>query len=333
MPRVPYTKPALTYADQLQQLKNRGLIVENDAKALHLLENISYYRLSGYWHPMLSNPKSAHYFKPGSTFNNIFNLYCYDRELRKMILGELEKIEVAVRAKMIYTLSHKHGAFWYTNSALFRNASKFGVTLSKINAEFTRTDEKFITEFKLKYNDPMPPSWMMLELTSFGSLSMLYQNLQHPHDKRDIAHYFGLDDSTFESWLHSIVYIRNVCAHHSRLWSQVMRISPRIPLTPSNPWIAITSIPNTVAGTLPLNININNRTYYLLSMIIYLLNTVNPTHTFKNRLYQLLRKYPMIDIKAMGFPIGWETEPLWNWSKVVEHERWYNKIFKKLKVR
>ena len=179
MPRVLYTKSALNYADQLQQLKNRGLFIENDAKALHLLENISYYRLSGYLHPMLASPKSAHNFKPGSTFNNGFKLYCYDRELRKIILSELEKIEVAVRAKMIYILSHRHGAFWYTNPAIFKDSGKFGTTLSKIDVEYNRSDEIFISEFKKKYNNPMPPSWMMLEITSFGSLSMLYQNLYY----------------------------------------------------------------------------------------------------------------------------------------------------------
>jgi abortive infection bacteriophage resistance protein len=98
MPKVPYTKPALSYADQLQLLKDRGLSIGNDAKALHLLETISYYRLSGYLYPMLDNPKSPHIFKPGSTFKNGFKLYCFDRELRKLILSELEKIEIAVRA-------------------------------------------------------------------------------------------------------------------------------------------------------------------------------------------------------------------------------------------
>ncbi len=152
MPRVPYTKPALSYADQLQQLKNRGLIVENDTKALHLLESISYYRLSGYWYPMLVMPKSAHIFKPDSTFNNAFKLYCFDRELRKLLIGELEKIEVAIRARMIYELSHRHGSFWYTNSALFRNPAQHGSTISKIGVEYNRSDEKFIVDFKTNYN-------------------------------------------------------------------------------------------------------------------------------------------------------------------------------------
>lgn len=307
MPKVPYTKLVLSYKAQLQQLKDRGLIVEDDAKALHLLENISYYRLSGYWYPMLANPKTDHRFKPGSTFNNAFKLYCFDRKLRKLILSELEKIEVAIRAKMIYELSNRHGPFWYTNVHIFRNSSNHSKTLSKIQEEYQRSDERFILDFRKKYQDPMPPSWMMLELTSFGSLSMLYKNLAGSHDRRTIAHYFGLDDSTFESWLHSIVYIRNVCAHHSRLWSRVMRITPAIPANPRFPFLQHSLLYNPKTMQ-PLN---NNRTFFFLSMIIYWLNIINPSNTFKNKLFDLLNNYPMVDVAALGFPAKWRMETIW----------------------
>ena len=124
MSRVQYNQPALSYAGQLQQLKDRRLLIEDDAKALHLLENISYFRLSNYWYPMLEEPKSAKFFKKGSSFNNVFKLYCFDRELRKFISGELEKIEIAIRAKMIYALSHNYGPFWFNDKKLFRNHKK-----------------------------------------------------------------------------------------------------------------------------------------------------------------------------------------------------------------
>ncbi len=248
MPRVPYTKPALSYADQLQQLKNRGLIVENEAKALHLLENISYYRLSGYWYSLLAQPKSAHNFKQGSTFNNAFKLYCFDRELRKLILSELEKFEIAVRAKMIYTLWHRHTAFWLSDSTLFADRSKLAGSIRKLREENRRSDEEFIKVFKRKYNDPLPPACIILEISSFGNLSSIYSNLNPGHDKRDIAKYFGVDDSTFTSWLHSFAYVRNICAHHSRLWNKRMGISPQVPLSPLKPFLTITTLPNPRMG-------------------------------------------------------------------------------------
>lgn len=297
MTKVPYTKLALTYTQQLQQLKDRGLTIENEAKALHLLETVSYYRLSGYWYPLLAD-KEKHLFKPQSTFNTAFKLYCFDRELRKMIMAELEKIEVAIRSKMIYILSHTHGAFWFQNPSLFSNTSSHKNSLLKIEEEFSRSDEEFIYAFKLKYSNPFPPSWMTMEITSFGALSKLYKNLKPGKEKREIAHYFGLADSVFETWLHSIVYLRNVCAHHTRLWNRAMRIRPQLPRSPRKQWLQNTNISN-------------SRTYFIMSMISYFLQTVNPKNTFKQRFKALLAKYPNVDVRSMGFPANWENEPLW----------------------
>lgn len=308
MPIIPYAKPAITYADQLQQLKNRGLGIENDSKALFLLQNISYYRLSGYWYPLIDNPKNSHVFKPGSTFGMAFNMYCFDRELRKLVIAELEKIEVAIRAKMIYILSHQYGPFWYSDPNLFVNANRHGTSIKKLTEEYNRSDEQFLLSFRSNYSDPLPPSWMLLEVSSFGGLSHLYKNLKPVRSKRDIANYFGLDSRTFESWLHTIGYIRNVCAHHSRLWNRVMRITPTMPTNPLNTWLTTTVITNTITG---ISEPVNNRTYYLLSMMIYLLQVINPSHRFKHIFLDLFVKYQNIDPAAMGFPSTWMDEPLW----------------------
>jgi len=307
MNKVPYTKTALSYADQLQQLLNRGLTIEDEPKALHLLEVISYYRMSGYWYPLLAD-KQNHRFKLAATFETAFNIYKFDRELRLLVLRELEKIEVAVRAKMIYVLSHSIGPFWYLDSANFSNPVKHADTLSKIGNEYSRSDEEFVKAFKNKYSDPMPPSWMMLEVSSFGTLSSLYSYLQPTRDKRDIAQHFGLADKVLSSWLHSIVYLRNICAHHARLWNREMQIQPIIPRNPHRPFINQTSYVSPETGmTLPLN----NKTYFILSMVIYLMNTINPKHTIQSKFKALLAKYPNIDTRAMGFPETWQTETLW----------------------
>ena len=147
MAKIPYSKSPLTLAQQLQQLKNRGLAIANEPKALHLLENVSYYRLSGYWYPLLDD-KVSHTFKSNATFETAFKLYCFDRELRQLILSELEKIEVAIRSKMIYLLSHKYGAMWFQNPAIFSNANRHASLLGTFQKEFFRSDEQFIKAFK-----------------------------------------------------------------------------------------------------------------------------------------------------------------------------------------
>lgn len=88
--KVPYPKHLISFTDQINLLKQRGMVFEDEPKALHLLQNISYYRLSGYWYPLLTD-KQQHIFKPGSTFETAYNIYKFDSELRKLIIAEIEK--------------------------------------------------------------------------------------------------------------------------------------------------------------------------------------------------------------------------------------------------
>ncbi len=297
MSKVPYNKPALTYTEQIQQLQDRNLVIADLARAKHLLESISYYRLSGYWYPMLVDKKN-HLFKENSTFENAFLLYSFDRDLRVLIMRELEKLEVSVRAKMVYVLSHNHGAFWCEDENLFRNHYKHNKSLTNIHVECARSDEDFIVAFRRKYSNPLPPSWMMLEITSFGTLSFLYSNLKPGRTKRDIAHYFGLTDKILPSWLHSIVYLRNLCAHHSRLWNRTMSIQPVRPTRTDKTWL--------------INDDVSNKkAYYILSMLLYFMQTINPDNTLSERFRALAEEYPNVHLPAMGFPKDWEDEPLW----------------------
>jgi abortive infection bacteriophage resistance protein len=191
------------------------------------------------------------------------------------------------------------------NASLFTDAAIHQSTLAKIKDEISRSDEEFIVSFKSKYSNLLPPSFITLEVTSFGALSRLYENLQAGLVKRQIAHAYGLADTVFASWLHSFVYIRNVCAHHARFWNRWLRIQPLSPRHPRHTWLT--------DGTVS-----NNHAYYALSMILYFLNTINPQHTFKQKLEDLFAKYPNVDRAAMGFPITWHTEPLWKYSDLLE---------------
>ncbi len=137
----------------------------------------------------------------------------------------------------------------------------------------------------------------MMEVASLGNVSCLYDDLKGGKWKRAVSHRFGLDDSTFASWLHCVAHLRNICAHHSRFWNREFRVYPQKPRNPSNDWLN--------------NVSVNNRSYFALSMIVYLLQTINPKNTFKHKLINLLDKYPNIDIRSMGFPASWKSEMLW----------------------
>jgi abortive infection bacteriophage resistance protein len=282
---------------QLTLLKSRGMSFNSEEKAVHLLERIGYYRLSGYWYPLLAD-KRNHVFKSGANFEMAFNLYKFDREFRRLISSELEKIEIALRAAMSHVMSSIYNVFWIEDVTLFANPLVHQLTLDKIQDELKRSDEEFILAFKSKYLNSYPPSFILLEITSFGTLSRLYENLKSGKAKKDLAKTFGLPDKVLESWLHSLVYIRNACAHHARLWNRQVGIKPLFPRHTQNNWIDMSNISN-------------RRMYYVLSILIYFLNTVNPNHTFRQKLEKLFAKYPNVDRAAMGFPAGWHSEPLW----------------------
>jgi abortive infection bacteriophage resistance protein len=194
-------------------------------------------RLSSYWYPLLALPKSAKLFKPNANFNQAFKLYCFDRELRRIILSELEKIEIAIRAKLINIMSLAYSPFWVEDVTLFDDLAEYTNTKAKLTQESNRSDEIFIKDFKRKHSNPLPPCWMLLEVASFGNISKLYSNLKKSPSKREIAHHFGLGVPIFESWLHSLAYIRNACAHHARIWNKKIMIQARIPQNPQKQWL------------------------------------------------------------------------------------------------
>jgi abortive infection bacteriophage resistance protein len=291
-----YTNRPLTFSQQIAFLKANGLSISDEGKALHTLQNISYFRLKSYLIPLMSD-KENHIFKSGATFENAYELYKFDSRLRKLIAAELEKIEVSIRTQLAYILADDLDIYWFANGANFQNTIRFTNTLNGIQAELDRSDDDQILRFKAIYSDPFPPAWMTMEITSFGTLSMLYKLLRPGLSKRKIANFYGVSDSVFESWLHSIVYVRNICAHHGRLWNRTLRIMPLFPRRTIYPFIA-----NSVA---------NNRLYYVLCIIQYLLRIVNPSTTFSIRVKELLAEYPQVDTTAMGFPTNWQDDSFW----------------------
>lgn len=291
-----YTDKPLSFTQQIALLKSNGLTFIDEPKALHTLQQISYFRLKSYMMPLMSD-KVRHTFKSGVTFEQAYSLYKFDSRLRKLIAGELEKLEVSIRTQMAYILSDEVDIYWFADSANFVSVPRHATLIASLKSELDRSDDDQIVRFKQMYSDVFPPAWMTMEVTSFGSLSMLYKLLKPSLNKRKIANFYGVSDSVFESWLHSIVYVRNICAHYSRLWNKTLRIQPLFPRKVSNTFIST-----------PVR---NDRLYYVLCIIQYLLLTVNPNTTFPARLKALLAEFPSVDVCAMGFPTDWNKEALW----------------------
>ena len=294
-----YKKPTLTYYEQLKKLQSRGLIVENEQKALHLLENLNYYRLSAYLYPMLTPDKAAREFKPNSTFEAAFKMYCFDRELRLLLLGDIEKIEVSFRAKLTYVFSHKYDAFWYTYDKLFKNSKTHQNSLESISKSLTDSTEDFALKFKKKYLNHHLPSWMAFEIVTFTHLSKIFENAKDTAAKADVSESFGLPYQLFENWIHMLTYTRNMCAHHSRFWNRDFSIKVLKSNKPLNHnWIDQSGVAR-------------NKAYIYISILKYILDRVNPKNTLRERLIALFEKYPTIDYNnGMDFPKDWLDQPL-----------------------
>ncbi len=301
-----FDKIAFTLEEQVVQLQSRGLEIKHPRIAEKYLINISYYRLGEYWYVMQSDKKN-HIFKPNSKFTDVIALYNFDAELRLLLFDVIEKIEISLRTKLIYYLSHEVDPWWFQNFSLFDNSKELVKTLSSLEGEIDRTKDVFITNHKKKHKDDgrFPPAWKSLEQTSFGSLSKLYGNLKSTVKAKDkIAVDFGAVNHTFlPSWLQSIAQIRNFCAHHSRLWNRNLPSTVKLLPNPPNAWIIdLENIPKQHEFS---------KLYIHLCLMKYMLNTIIPKNEFTQKLINLFEKYPNVDPNALGMKPNWHNEPLW----------------------
>ena len=115
-----FDKRPLTVDEQIALLKERGMVIPDEAKAKMYLCNISYYRLSAYWYTLLENPKQDHLFIRGTTFETVLDTYVFDRKLRLLIFDEIERMEIALRTTIIHNYCLQYGNNWYEDKSLFR---------------------------------------------------------------------------------------------------------------------------------------------------------------------------------------------------------------------
>ena len=201
---------------------------------------------------------------------------------------------------MSQTISMAHGAFWYLDPALCFSQRLYADNQDNIQREVVRSKEDFIKDHFVKHPGTDLPSWKVIEILSFGTLSKVFSNLADTPLKKSIARSIGLPQhKILESWLQALSGLRNNVAHHSRVWNKVFPSTPTLPKHASGKWIGNTSVDP-------------SRLYAHLCCVAYLQNHVHPQNDFAARLKTLLDKHPNVDLKAMGFPSNWETEPLWN---------------------
>lgn len=315
-------KPWKSYAEQLAILKARDLKVTDDARALHYLERIGYYRLSGYWYPFrendVNNPRlKQDNFKPGSTFEDAIDLYVFDKRLRLLALDALERIELALRVDISHLLGKKD-VCGHVNPELFhggfsKHVDKKSKTtqhqswLKGFDKKVSRArKEPFIAHYQKKYNGQLP-IWVACEVWDFGSLSHIFAGLTLK-DQQTIAEKYGTlamsgKDSRhtpLQKWIRSLNFIRNVSAHHSRLWN-----------------VSMTEMSAPISLDYWQDIN-PERCFFYFCVMQQILKTICPNSTWGDRVLTLLEEMPI----PQNNSVNWQGMGINKFEQLREWELW-----------
>lgn len=282
----------------------RGLVVEDEDEAKHYLHQIGYYRLCGYTLPFQKggDGHDRHDFREPVEFRAILDRYVFDRKLRLLLLDAIERIEVSFRAALSNSIAQRHTPHWYQDASLFEAGYDHAALITELKRQIVHnpsTPEReaqrdiHIRHYYDNYYDPdMPPSWMIFETISFGTISRIFEGL-YKSETTEVCNPLRVNHDTLSSWMHAISYVRNLCAHHKRVWNKTLTIKPAI------------------ARKHKTKFQGNSKIYGVMVVIQILLDQVAPDNTWAERLSELLEEHPDIPLANMGIPDNWRDKPFW----------------------
>jgi abortive infection bacteriophage resistance protein len=292
-----FSKDSLTFEQQLERLIHRGLHVEDKTSAVAYLRHINYYRFGTYWWSFIDDHET-HTFKAGTTFNQVLNLYVFDRELRLLLLDAIERIEVSLRTQWAFHLSKKYGSHAHLDKEVFTRKFEHGDFIGNLQKEIQRTSDKNIKKQAFKYKEPTPAIWIICEVMSFGWLSRSYDAIGRRALRADISDTYQLKEVVLSSFLHHITTVRNICAHHARLWNRDFTFTMKLPTNGSSELLQ------------SFNKDKTKQLYNTLVMCAYFMDLISPNNHWKPKIKSLITEHN-IDVAEMGFPENWHTLPIW----------------------
>lgn len=306
------------YADQLDLLKSRNLAVGDDAAALAALQRIGYYRLVGYWFPLRvptpgSDVRRSDDFLDGASFELAEALYEFDRKLRLLVLDAIERVEVAVRVDIAHLLGRRHRRAHESTVQLDANfcqkrqgprrLTRHQEWLEKYQEALRKSrKEDFVAHHEQNYGAALP-IWVATEIWDFGLLSKFFAGMKYG-DQNKIASRYGISGQHLASWLRTINFVRNVAAHHSRLWNRNHPEPPKLPDTQ----------PRQYLHHLAKDEFARRRTYGTLCILQTMLRVICPESRWSGEVKAHCLTFPqseLVSIRAAGFPPGWEGERIW----------------------
>lgn len=295
-----YPKKILSIPQQIQSYIDAGMEVTSYAEVEKALKSVGFYRLRGYSFNLYDNAVKK--YIPGTKFEDVFNLYQFDEKLSVLIFSAITKIEVALRVRLAEALLIHGEPLILQDSSIFKDKKQYWQNMSAISSEISRSNDVFI-KHNFDNHDGEVPVWAAVEVLSFGTLSKIIKNLktgtgstysilatnyQYQSEK-------GIQvtpsKKMFSSWVQSVSVLRNMCAHHSRIYNRTIHTAPEILNTDK---------------VMPASAH--NGLYQILLAMKYLRSSNEDWTIFVDEFDKLIQKNnSIISLTAMNLPIDWKA--------------------------
>lgn len=289
-------KESKTIEEQLNILSSRGLTVNDETKAKTFLLENNYYRVSGYTLTL----REGNVFSKSATFQQIYDIYNLDRELRNLLLFYIELIEIKMKSVYAYEFTKIYNPIDYLDSKYFTDAEAHKTIVNKAAQQIKHriNSEPYIRHFIRELNEELP-LWAFVDLLTISNISLLYSITKERQIKENVAQAFGLKKhnkrtALLGKYMHSMTILRNLCAHGSRLYNRVFQQKPSL-----NKKEKELLIKNESGKP-------DNSHLYGFLFIMKRMLPVDSFNTFKSSLIELAEKYPDVDLSYLGFREDWK---------------------------
>jgi abortive infection bacteriophage resistance protein len=313
MSLLPYQKPWCSHSDLVQKLIDRGLTVSHRGQAEAFLAHVNYYRFAGYC--LAYENGQRHSFIPGCTFDDIRSAYEFDFALRDLVSEALEVIEIDLRTTVVHYYGQRYGAFGHIDpNNFYRRPTVRGKNprplfdhakwLTHVRDDMKKSKDRFVEHFRRTYSEAANcdlPIWALSEVMTFGCISRMYGGMQ-PQDQRIVANRYQRQVTELVSWVHYLSVVRNVCAHHGRLWDRHWGVRPQLPV--GHAWR-------------PPFLDSNERIAATMLILYQMLKTIPATADWSARwqirLRKLIARCPATPITPrLGLTETWLANPIWS---------------------
>ena len=208
--------------EQIEIFKNKGLVIRDERFAKKILLRENYFFINGYRHLFLKS-KEDKKFKEGTTFEELYSLFLFDRAFRNVLFKYLLVIENNMKSIISYQLSKKYGYrekdYLKENNftKLPEKQAQVKDLVKKMKRQIRVNGEQHSATMHYASNYGYIPLWVLVKVLSFGIVSEMFSILK-PEDQKDIANVYGIDSDLLVVYLPILANYRNLCAHEDILF-------------------------------------------------------------------------------------------------------------------